>query len=348
MQGIFKNIFLVLLTAFFIFKPIISNAATKFIDPIYTVKTTKDIKYGQAVGYTGKSENLLLDIYEPVDTTNEKKPLIIFIHGGAFVAGSKSMYSQNANNLAKKGYVVSSIEYRLDKKHSAYSSLSSNLQKPIQMAKQDALMALHWLIANADLYKIDTSRVFIGGASAGAITSLYTAYGEEVDSKKIKAVYSIAGALLPEDLGIIDQSDPPTIMFHGSNDETVSYSMAKGTIDQLKSKKVVVETVIYQGEGHEIIDSKNNDIHLKLTQFLYKFVSTNSITSVPSPTITSTTLVPTKKLLIGDLNSDGSVNTLDIGELISNYLNGNSKADLNYDKIINGFDYFKIYEKINH
>jgi len=376
--------FFVLIISFALLNSKKTISATKYLDPIYTTKTTSNIKYGQAIGYDGKNENLLLDIYEPNDEGTEIRPLIIFVHGGSFVSGSKEVYSENAINLAKKGYIVSSINYRLDTTHpGGYTPASPDINKPINTSKEDALTALHWLITNADQYKIDTERIIFGGSSAGAVTALYTSYSEEMDAKKIKAVYSIAGAVMPDGLEIIDESDPPTIMFNGTVDTIVPYTMATATADKLKSKGVTINLVSYQGVGHGIISQKNADIHQKLTEFLYQYVNISSSTPTPTqaictgqacltPTITpgsgnptptlsssptptglinqtpTPTLTPTPSKIPEDLNNDGLVNMSDVDELVKNYLFGDSKADLNQDKVINGFDYFKLYEKIGH
>ncbi len=348
------------------------SGTTKYIDSIYTVKTTSNIKYGSAVGYDGKTENLLLDIYEPNDDGTELRPLIIFVHGGSFVGGSKEVYTENAISLAKKGYLVSSINYRLDTtNHGPYSPASPDINKAINIAKEDTLTAVHWFITNAGQYKVDTEKIFLGGSSAGAVTVLYAAYGEEIDAKRIKAVYSIAGTVLPDGLEIIDESDPPTIMFNGTVDTIVPYSMATATIDKLKSKGVTANLVTYQGAGHGIISQKNADIHQKLTEFLYPYANASSSTPTPTQTITPITtitptlvptsnltpivtttlapsLTPTPKKILEDLNNDGQINMSDVDELIKNYLLGDTKADFNQDKVVNGFDYFKLYEKIGH
>jgi len=368
--------FFVLIISFALLNSKKTISTTKYLDPIYTTKTTSNIKYGQAIGYDGKNENLLLDIYEPNDGGTEIRPLIIFVHGGSFVSGSKEVYSENAINLAKKGYVVSSINYRLDTTThpGGYTPSSLDINKPINISKEDALTALHWLIINADQYKIDIERIIFGGSSAGAVTALYTAYSEEMDAKKIKAVYSIAGAVMPDGLEIIDESDPPTIMFNGTVDTIVPYTMATATVDKLKSKGVTINLVSYQGAGHGIISQKNTDIHQKLTEFLYQYVNITSLSPTPTPTPTpvegsddptptvtpSITLMPTGLInqtptptlaptpFPEDLNNDGLVNMSDVDELVKNYLFGDSKADLNQDKVISGFDYFKLYEKIGH
>lgn len=365
----YKRIFaslLVLLILFFLYSRKTTNGSTKYIDPIYTVKTSSNIKYGTAIGYDGKTENLLLDIYEPNDEGTGSRPLIIFVHGGSFIGGSKEVYTENAVNLAKKGYVVSSINYRLDTtNHGAYTPASPDVNKAINIAKEDTLSAVRWFVANSSQYKIDTEKIFLGGSSAGAVTVLYASYGEETDAKRIKAVYSIAGAVLTDGLEIIDKSDPSTIMFNGTVDTIVPYALATATIDRLKSKGVTSQLVTYQGAGHGIISQKNADIHQKLTEFLYPYVNLTSLSPTPTQTVTLTptlsltpvptglinqtptpTLTPTS--IPGDLNNDGVVNMTDVEEIIKNYLFGDAKADFNQDRVINGFDYFKLYEKIGH
>ena len=257
--------------------------------------------------------------------------------------------------MAKKGYVVSSINYRLDttRANNPYNARSPDLDKPIGISKEDTLMALRFLIENAEMYRIDTNKIFLGGSSAGAVTALYTAFSEEVDAKKIKAVYSIAGTVLDEDLGIIDENDPPTIMFNGTADGIVPFEMAQATVEKLQSKSVEANLIKYEGMGHDIISKQNTDIHQKLTEFLLPYVNSTAQSESPSPTgifaVSPTSiLVPTTPItMTEDLNGDGSVDYLDMEELINGYFFINMDADLNQDGIVNGYDYFQLYEKIN-
>lgn len=348
-KRIFVSLF-VFLTLLFLYDRKTTLGSTKFIDPLYTVKTSNNIKYGTAVGYNGKPEDLFLDIYEPNDESSENRPLIVFVHGGSFVAGDKSVYSENAVNMAKKGYVVSSINYRLDttRANNPYNARSPDLDKPIGTSREDTLMAIRFLIGKSQDYRINTEKIFLGGSSAGAVTALYTAFSEEVDAKKIKAVYAIAGTVVEDDLDIIDENDPPTIMFNGTTDTIVPYSMATATIDKLKSKGVTANLVTYQGAGHGIISQKNADIHQKLTEFLYPYVNLPSLSPTPTQTVNMT---PTPTGLINQTITPTISPTpvpLTVEDLIKNYLNGDKKYDLNNDGIINGFDYFKLYEKIGN
>lgn len=82
----------------------------------YSVRDTLNIKYGE--GYYFKDnkkekKDLLLDIYSPVSTCYLKKPFVMFIHGGGFHSGSKNGMRPLAKELAQKGFVTSSMNYRL-------------------------------------------------------------------------------------------------------------------------------------------------------------------------------------------------------------------------------------------
>lgn len=360
-----KKLLFVLFFSFIVVAfPSVVRAVDNYIDSIYQVKTTQNVVYGQALGYNGKQETLLLDLYQPEDGGSEKRPLIIFIHGGSFVAGDKSVYTDNAVDLAKKGYVVASINYRLDTTHNTpYNAKSPDLDKPISSSRADTLMALRFLLSNPE-YRINDKIVFVGGSSAGAITALYTAYSEEVDAKKIKAVYSIAGTVIDSDFDLIDKGDPPSILFSGTTDGIIPYEMAKGTVDKLKKVGVKAVLVTYKGEGHEIISKENFDIHQRLAKFLspYAQEKTDKKKKV-TPTVTSAvtdkpkvTVKPsiTKGLSPTSIKQPTATPTftptpttipLTMEGLIENYLSNNAAFDLNKDGIVNGFDYFHLYKK---
>ena len=81
------------------------------------IQFIKDIEYGEAVNNLGNNQNLKLDIYKafPGVDTLDKKPLIMFVHGGGLVGGDKE--SEGAVELgylyARAGYVYASIDYRI-------------------------------------------------------------------------------------------------------------------------------------------------------------------------------------------------------------------------------------------
>ena len=67
--------------------------AQQWIDEQYQFVTQSDIRYGSAYDFTGELKPLYMDIYMPVcdiSQTTHLKPLIVWFHGGAFIAGNKN------------------------------------------------------------------------------------------------------------------------------------------------------------------------------------------------------------------------------------------------------------------
>jgi acetyl esterase/lipase len=93
-----------------------------------------------------------LDLYLP-NTPGPARPLVIFIHGGAWRAGSKE--NNPAKFLVPSGYVVASINYRF----------TQDAKFPAQI--EDCKSAIRWLRAHAAEYGIDPRRIGVWGASAG-------------------------------------------------------------------------------------------------------------------------------------------------------------------------------------
>src|SRR5262249_29595134 len=127
---------------------------------------------------TGADEQVAMDIYKPANAAGKKFPLVLLIHGGGFKTGSRKPLGAVCADLANNGYVAASIDYRLGwgGTRKTCSSDTIQLKQALYRALQDAHAALNYLAQNADQYSIDKDSVFIGGASAGAVTALFTAY----------------------------------------------------------------------------------------------------------------------------------------------------------------------------
>ncbi len=119
-----KQIFLF---AFALICVVTSNAQTRYLDQIFSsVDTTMNITYGTNIDViTGMpaSLDLKLDLYEPAGDTATNRPVVIVVHGGSFLpvpinnycTGTKtdSQIVVMCTELAKYGYVVASIDYRM-------------------------------------------------------------------------------------------------------------------------------------------------------------------------------------------------------------------------------------------
>src|SRR5438876_4332611 len=100
------------------------------------VKVMRDLEYGQASGRA-----MLLDLYLP-EKVEKMLPLIIWVHGGAWMGGSKDGRSP-ALQFTTEGYAVAHIGYRL----------SGEAKFPAQI--NDCKAAVRWLRANAEKYQLD-------------------------------------------------------------------------------------------------------------------------------------------------------------------------------------------------
>src|SRR5688572_27307431 len=92
-------------------------AGTRYLDEVFPdLKVTSDLAYGAAVGHTGEMETLLLDVIEPKGDKAPIRAAVVWVHGGYFVEGSKTVpwYKTAREQFARAGYVTFSINYRLD------------------------------------------------------------------------------------------------------------------------------------------------------------------------------------------------------------------------------------------
>ena len=108
------------------------------------------------VAYASASASEVLDIWVP-DRATGPVPLVIFVHGGAFLGGDKSMDLQigNVASVLAAGYAAASLNYRLSG------------EAPFPAAVQDVKAAVRFLRANASQYGLDPERFAAWGASAG-------------------------------------------------------------------------------------------------------------------------------------------------------------------------------------
>lgn len=115
-----------------------------------------DITAKKNINYAGNDDFYnLLDVYYPKDCKG-KLPVIISIHGGGYVYGTKEIYKFYGMYLAGLGFTVVNFNYHLAPK--------AKFPTPLQETNQ----VIEWCIANADTYYMDMNNVFIVGDSAGA------------------------------------------------------------------------------------------------------------------------------------------------------------------------------------
>lgn len=115
---------------------------------------------------------LFLNVWTPATRANERLPVMVWIHGGGFVAGTPAEQLYHGEWLAKKGVVVVSVGYRLGVfGFLAHPELSAESEKHVSgnYGLLDMIAGLQWVRKNIAAFGGDPGRVTIFGESAGAI-----------------------------------------------------------------------------------------------------------------------------------------------------------------------------------
>lgn len=112
--------------------------------------------------YADTDPQQVLDVYRPAGKTD--LPVIVSVHGGAWVYGDKDLYQYYAMDLARRGFAVVNFSYRL----------APEAKFPAQL--EDVCLAFRWTAENIGRFGGDKDRLFAVGDSAGAhLLSLYFA-----------------------------------------------------------------------------------------------------------------------------------------------------------------------------
>jgi acetyl esterase/lipase len=232
---------------------------TRYVDTVFNAATTQTgITYGASVPAGGTSPApLLLDLYTPTGDTASARPVLVWIHGGGFVSGTRTdgQIPRLARSMALRGYVSVSISYRLR----SPTAFNADPMSGIRDAVHDARAAVRWVRANRSALKLDTARIAVVGSSAGGITALFAAYenawGEGVSgnpgfSSDVAAVVSFWGSLPGAADSVMQAGEPPLLIFHGTEDMTVPYVEAQQLVARAAQVGVAHRLVTLTGQGH--------------------------------------------------------------------------------------------------
>jgi acetyl esterase/lipase len=257
--------------------------AEQAAQPASPEANTGPIVYRDMPYVTNGHERQKLDLFVP--RTGEKLPLIIRIHGGAWLEGSKE--GEWPNDYLRFGYAVARINYRLSQ-HAIF---------PAQI--EDCKAAVRYLRANAQKYNLDPNRFGVWGASAGGhlVALLGTAgdvnefdVGENLGvSSRVQAVVDYFGPTyflqmeehrLPDGMvhntadspeskliggyiqdnrekvakanpiTYVTKDDPPFLIVHGDKDPLVPHHQSEILEEALKKAGVPVTLYTVKGGGH--------------------------------------------------------------------------------------------------
>ena len=368
---------------------VIFSQDVRYLDEVFDeVVKTEDVVYGNApdlpfwfwVESNTQDIDLDMDIYQPANDMEENRPVVVFIHTGAFFSGHNELDDvvDLSISAAKRGYVAVNINYRLGLNIlSEYSG-----ERAVYRGTQDASAAIRYLREFHDELNIDPDKIFIWGTSAGSFIGLHlsfcedderpqSTYGSSSDpdlgcvdcegndyshSSKPNALISCWGAI--GDLDWIDADNQvPTMLFHGTLDPIVPFESGYPfTIDialpivygsnpiheKLNELNILNELYAEEGELHEYWGAVNGNWFTGPNNYFYEIMD-NSFLFLYNQ------IYSEQDELLGDINGDLQIDVLDVIALINVILtsgDSNLVNDINGDSEVNILDVIQLVNMI--
>lgn len=265
------------------------------------VRLEKDLPYAGT-----RNPRQTLDLLLPKSATGAGKPLpvVVYIHGGAFRSGNKTMGYGPLGPLVGSGeYAGATINYRL----------SGEATWPAQI--HDVKAAIRWIRANAAKYGLDPDRIAVMGPSAGGhlaamlgtsggVAELEGRIGPNTGtSSRVRCVVDLfgpseflamndhhsridhnapespesllIGGALPQHkeaaraaspISYVSRDDPPFLIIHGTDDPLVPLNQSERLADALKAAGVPCAFYRVLGGGHGHF--RRPEVERRIKQFL--------------------------------------------------------------------------------
>lgn len=233
-----------------------------------------------------------MDVYLPAGRNTTDTKALILIHGGAWIGGDKADMNDAVATLKTllPDFAIFNINYRL-------AALPSSNLWPTQL--NDVNTAFDFIINKSPDYKFNSSKIAIGGASAGAHLALLKAYKQNTGN--IKAVVDMFGPTDMADLYTknsnyqplltifmggtpataattyanasplfaVTPTSVPTIILHGTIDNVVPITESDSLNNRLNNAGVPKQYEKYSGEGHGFWSTANTaDAMIKIASFI--------------------------------------------------------------------------------
>jgi acetyl esterase/lipase len=210
------------------------------LDPVIPEPTEKQI-YKEIAG-----TKLEIWIWKPADwKPDDLRSAMVFYHGGSWRGGSPMAFARQSQQLALRGMVAFSVQYRL----------TSQAGVTVHDCVKDAKSAYRWIVAHSQELGVNPHRIAAGGSSSGghlaAALATLDAINDSTDDIRIATVpaalvlfapalqldgrraANAAGARSPDEVSALTpfnhlkRGHPPTIIFHGEADTTVYIRTAR-------------------------------------------------------------------------------------------------------------------------
>ena len=262
----------------------------------------KDVEYKNTNGSLQT-----LDIYGPKKVIKGGSPVILYVHGGSWVYGDKSIpdvISPVLDAFREEGFTIISTSYELMRGEEIFEKQISDVKDTIR-----------WIHKNKDVYGFDSDEIGIIGTSSGAHLALMATYTSDNKfqgdknlvgySSEVKYIVDFFG---PTDLNTLDLSAagwdieqvlksakknnemeevfktyspinyvgknmPKTLIVHSKSDKIVPYKNSEDLYNKLKNEGNKAEMLTLQTSNHDLSgvqDEEGLEIAIKMLRFIVR------------------------------------------------------------------------------
>jgi acetyl esterase/lipase len=214
-----------------------------------------------------------LDLFLP-EKYSDVTPVVILLHGGAWVMGGKEYTDKTARDLRNRGFIVANVDYRYVNDSIHGRDLLMDIDKAIALLQKTAKER-----------NFKSNGYHMAGISAGAHLALMYAYTSLKNIKSVTALCAPTQLDDPEMLKVLQKHDLvknvemlagakymegkipnpkfttispyahvkaiPTLLFHGDKDDLVPYTQSVFLYEVLRQKHLTSKFVPMEGKGHD-------------------------------------------------------------------------------------------------
>ena len=216
---------------------------------------------------------LIMEVQRPPRIADdERRPAVIFFHGGGWNGGNIGQFRPFAEALRERGMVVLLPEYRLKNRDDT---------TPFESI-EDAFAAMRFVRANAQALNVDPERVAAGGGSAGghlaaALATLTAAFTRDENDPNVDFDARPAALVLcnpvydnshdgfgdrwedASPLHNLNADMPPTVVFLGTEDDLIPVATAEAWQAKQQALGVRSDLHLFEGEGHGFFNRGEGD-----------------------------------------------------------------------------------------
>ena len=275
-----------------------------------SIASAGEIEIRKDIPFLGPDRKEKMDAYLPATDAARPAPVVIWIHGGGWVGGSKSAQRETSicKTLAENGYAAFSIDYQLAKDPKK-TEPSTNPDVAWPQNIHDCKSALRYIRREATTFGIDPTRIAVSGGSAGAHLALVLGLsGDDAalnkgglytdQSNKVSCIIDFYGPTVISDAKRISKfkgkddaeteanvraaspilhitrESPPILVAHGTKDGTCDISYSRNLVEKMKAEGTTHQYIEVEGAGHSFnFQPAQMDLRPAILEFLGKHLA---------------------------------------------------------------------------